>query len=333
MSQGQEFLQVMYGGQTSAYGTAATPNTVLARVQSFNGTNENGFIYDRGLGNGINAVATYLGPWSSGGQINFSVVDFDFLKHWIGQKSGAGSSGDPYTLTEASIINVADAASTLQPFTLEAANTYESTDSIEKYIGCVGQNFTLSGEIGGKLECNATFVAQQSTFAAGTPTSYTPNTNSAFVMINGTWKWGATPSALSGVRRFSISYDNGLVTDTRSLDSRFIGQPVLGQRTYNFSFDILMTSGLSTTLFQNFYGTATSPITVADGSSAIIPTADLEFKVELVNGSNYANIWLDQCSIDRISKPQSVGGGVVVLTIEGTARQGRSNAPITWWTA
>jgi len=328
MAQGQEFLQVMYGGQTSAYGTAATPDTVLARVQSFNPINENGFVYDRGLNN-MNPVATYLGPWNSGGQIVFSVTSFDFLKHWVGPKSGAGTAGDKYLLTEATDIEVN--TTSLQPFTAEFANTYENTDSVESHIGCVGTDFTLSGSIGSKLECTANFVSRESTFLTGSPTSYTPVTDSAFVMINGTWKWGATPTSLSGVRSFRISYTGGVITDTRSLDSRFIGIPVLGQRSYKFSFDILMTSGLSSTLIKDFYGTASSPLTVADGSTSTSPTSGLEFSIDFINGNNYASINLDECSIDRISKPQNIGGGAVVLTIEGTAREGKNNVPISWW--
>lgn len=328
MAQGQEFLQVMYAGQTSAYATAATPNTVLARVQSVTPSDENGYIYDRGLGNGLNPVATYLGPYACGGSINFSVVDFDFLKHWVGPKTGAGTSGDKYTLTEATDVELN--TTSLQPFTLETANIYEATDTVDRYVGCVGTQFVLSGEIGGKLECAAQFVARHST-QGSSATSYSANTNPAFIMLNGTWKWGSTPSAIAGVRSFSITYNNGLITDTRSLDSRFINIPVLGQRTYNFSVDIIMASGLSSTIVQDFYGQTASSGPV-DGSSSSTAAADLEFEVSLVNGSSYATLGLDQCSIDRISKPHSVGGGLVVMTFEGTGRLGKSNTPILWWT-
>lgn len=332
MAQGQQFLKIMYADQAVAYATAATPDTVLPRVQSFNPTNNNGFIYDRGLGEGLNPVATYLGPWSSGGSVSFSVADFSFLQHWIGYKDGSGTAGAPYKLNEATSVQAATAASgILQPFTLEANNDYEAADSVDTYVGCVGTNFSLSGSIGGKLECNANFIARHSV-AGSTGQSYTASTETAYVMINGTWKWGATPTALSGVRRFSINYDNGLITNTRSIDSRFINIPVLGQRSYSFSVDIIMASSLATTIIADFYGAAAGN-TPQSGSTSIVPTASLEFKVELVNGTKNAYVWLDNCSIDDIAKPQSLGGGLVILTFNGTSRGGRSGYPIAWWTA
>lgn len=332
MSQGQQFLKIMYGAQASAYATVATPNLVLPRVQSFNPTNSNGMIYDRGLGEGLNPVATYFGPWSSGGSVSFSVADFTFLQHWIGNKAGAGTAGSHYTLTEAtSIAASAAGVGIMQPFTLEANNDYEAADSVDTYVGCVGTSFSLSGSLGGKLECTADFVARHS-IAGSTGTTYTASTETSFVMINGTWKWGATPSALSGVRDFTINYSNGLVTDTRSLDSRFMGIPVYGQREYKFSVDIIMASALATTIITNFYGASAGSAPNA-GTTSVSPTPDLEFKVELVNGTKNATIWLDQCSIDDISKPQSLGGGLVILTFNGTARSGRGNVPIEWWTA
>lgn len=327
MAQGNMFTQVMYNGQTSAYATAATVNTELGRVQNVRPSDANGHIYDYGLGEGLNPSNTYLGPYTSGFEIEFNPTDFDFLKHWVGPKTGAGTSGDPYILTEAT--DIALATTSLQPFTMEAANVYESTDTADQYIGCVGSSFTLSGEIGSKVSCSASAVARSST-QSQTATSYTPVTDSAFIVLNGTYKWGATPSALSGVRRFSITMTNNLIVDTRSLDNRFIDMPVIGIRVYNFEIDIIMTSSLYSTIVTNFYGQTPSSGPV-DGSSSVSPTANLEFKVELVNGGNYANLWLDNCSIDEISKPQSLGGGVVVMSVRGTSRGGRSSVPITWW--
>jgi len=41
---------------------------------------------------------------------------------------------------------------------------------------------------------------------------------------------------------------------------------------------------------------------------------------------------LDQCSIDDISKPIALGGDLVLMSFNGTAREGKNNDPITWWT-
>ena len=322
--------KIQYGSESSAYGTEASSYTELGRVQSSDITPTNGLIYDRGLGEGINASNTYYGPFTATGSVSFDVVSFDFLKHWIGAKSGAGTSGDHYILTEATYVDVSGATS-LVPFSFERMNPEESTDSVEFATGCVGTEFTLSGSIGSKLTCDASFVAQKTGFRTSGET-YTPITDPAFIMLNGTWKWGATPSALSGVRSFNISYNNGLIIDTRSIDSRFISKPKLGQRVYTFETSIIMSSDLSSTIINDFYGYESGGVySPEDGSTSISPTSSLEFKVELVNGSNYAYLQLDECAIDEISKPSNLGGGLVLLTFKGTAREGKGNVPIEWW--
>ncbi len=330
MSQSMIYDKIQYGSETSAYGTEATTYTELGRVQNSDLTSNNSNIYDRGLGEGINASNTYYGPFEASGSVSFDVVNFDFLKHWVGAKSGAGTSGDHYKLTEATYVAVSGATS-LVPFSIEKLNPEEATDSVEFATGCVGTTFSLSGEINSKLSCNASFVAQKTGFRTSGET-YTPITDPAFVMINGTWKWGATPSTISGVRSFNINYDNGLVIDTRSIESRFLNTPKLGQRSYTFDVSIIMSSGLASTIINDFYGYESSGVySPESGSTSISPTSSLEFKIELVNGSNYAYLQLDECAIDEISKPSSLGGGLVLLTFKGTSREGKGNVPIEWW--
>lgn len=326
MSQGTIFTKVQYAGQTTDLATEGGSYNELPRVQNFSANSNNNIIYDRGLGEGINAVNSYFGPYDVSGSVGFSVVDFDVLKHWVGPKSGSGSSGDPYTLTEATSIDFD--TSSLQPCSFERLNDSESTDNVDVYIGCTGTDFSLSAEMAGKLNCSANWIGRHD-IQRTTHATYTPVTENAFIMINGTWKWGSTPSALSGVRSFNLNYNNGLVTDTRSIEGRFINTPKFGQREYKFDVTIIMAQSLQASIYTDFYGGALTP---EDGSSSINPTANLEFKVELVNGSKYANLWLDHCSIDSISKATSLGEGLVLLTFNGTARIGKDNAPITWWT-
>jgi len=332
MAQSSQFVKTQYGPESSTYGTETGSYAVLPRVQSCNIESENGLIYDYGLGEGLNATNTYYGPFTANGAVTFNPTDFDFLKHWVGHKSGAGTSGDKYTLTEATSIEAASAATgKLIPFSIERVND-DGTDTVDFALGCVGTDFSLSGSIGSKLECTANFIAQKSGHRASGE-SYTADTSSAFIMINGTWSWGASPSALSGVRQFSISMNNNITAEnTRTIESRFIGIPVFGIREYKFSVQILMAQSLAATIINDFYGYESSgTYTPEDGSNTTSPTSSLEFSVDFVNGDNYASIELDECSIDRISKPAEVGGGVVVLTFEGTARKGLGNAPIKWW--
>jgi len=326
MSQSTQFTKVQYAGQTSALQTEGTSYNELARCQSCTIESKNNIIYDRGMGEGLNAVASYLGPYDVTGSLAFDVVDFDILKHWIGPKSGAGTAGDHYIITEAT--SVAFTTTALQPFSIERLNDTEATDSVDVAIGCTGTEFTLSGELGGKLKCEGKWIGRHD-LQRETHETYTPNTGNSFIMINGTWKWGATPTALSGIRSFNISYNNGLITDTRSIEGRFINTPKLGARDYKFSITVIMAQALQATLYTNFYVGALTP---EDGSTTISPTSDLEFKIEFINGSKYSTLWLDQCSLDDTVKTTALGGGLVLATFNGTGRLGKGNVPIEWWT-
>jgi hypothetical protein len=336
MSQSVQFSKIQYGPEASAYGTEAVSYTELARVQSIDlDPGDNSFIYDRGLGEGLNISNTYYGPFkSNNNSITFDVVDFDFLKHWIGNLTGAGTAISPYTLTEATSISTTAGIGILQPFSIEELNDNESTDSVNTALGCVGTTFSLEGSIGSKLTCKANFTAQKTLFRTSGET-YTAVTDPAFIMLNGTFKWGATPTAISGVQEFTLNYDNGLIFDdeTRDAVSRFQAIPNLGKgRKYTGRIGIKMATALATTIINDFYGYSSGGVYSPNtGSTSISPTADLEFKIELVNGSKYATIWVDQCSIDRLSKPVSLGGGLVILFFEFTAKYGKDNAPIKWW--
>lgn len=329
-SQTNIFTKIQYGPESSAYGTETVSYNELSRVQSAELTQNNNFIQSRGLGEGINLIKTPYGIFTASGSISFNPVDFDFLKHWVGAKSGAGSSGDPYLLTEAT---TAGPTSNLVPFSLEMKNDTETTNSVWFAIGCMGTSFNLTGSLGSKLLCTANFVAQKTKLRT-TGQTYTPVTTTEFIMLGSTIKWGATPTAISGIQSFEIGYNNNLISEeTRSIESRFINQPLLGQREYNFTISILMANALASTIIANFYGkTSAGPVyEPEDGSTSTEPTDSLEFEIELVNGSKYGNLQIDECVIERISVPASVGGGLVILTVEGIARKGLGNVPIKWW--
>ena len=313
MSESNIMTKVQFASQTSAFETEGTSYTEISKVQSCNINGENGNIYSRGLGEGLNASTTHYGPYNVSGDINFNVVDFAFLKHWIGPMTGAGTAGDKYTLTEYTSIGLT--TSDLQPFSIEKSNDTEAAKSVQFAVGGIGTDFTLSGSIGSELNCAGNFVARHDGFRA-TGQAYTPVTTNAFVMINGTWKWGATPSALSGVRDFSISVTNQFDFETtRSLNSRFIGLIAPAPREYKATVGIIMSSSLSTTIINDYFGNVDSGVyTPEDGSNSISPASSLEFKVELMNGNRYAIINLDECAIDKISIPSEIGGGLVIMT-------------------
>ena len=333
MSQATQYTKTQYGPQASGYATEATSYNELARVQNINIEGEQSDIYDRGLGEGMNASNTYYGPYKAKGDVSFDVVNFDFLKHWIGPKTGAGTVGDPYILTEAEDVSLTPG---LQPFSIEKTNDEESTKSVQFAVGCVGTTFELSAGMGdaNKLSFKGNFTARHDGRRASSET-YVTVTDPAYIILGGNFKWGAIPTAISGVQEFTLNYDNGLIydDDTRDIESRFQTIPHLGKgRKYSGRIGIKMSSALATTIVNNYYGYESSgTYTPEDGSNSISPTENLEFKIELVNASKYATIWLDECSIDRLSEPVQLGGGLVLLYFEFTARKGKDNAPIKWW--
>lgn len=328
-SQGSMYTKVQYGAESSAYGTETGSYTEAIRVQSINIESDNGFIHDIGIGEGLNASNTYYGPFDSSGSINLNLTDFDLLKHWIGPKSGAGTVGDPWILTEAEYLSTS--SSNLQPFSIEVKND-DAEDSISANVGlgCTGSSFGLTCDIGERLKFNGDFVAQKSGFRS-TGETYVPNTESSFIMINGTFKYGTSPVALPGIQSLSLNYDNKLVLDTREIDNRFLGIPKLGApREYKGSVSIKMNNALKTTIINGFYGNLTTGLytpNIADVS----PTDSVEFEVTLYSKTKVCVIQLDNVVIDKLVNSVSLGGGLVLLSFEFTARESKGNEFVKWW--
>jgi len=331
MSQSQQYTKCQYGGETT-YGTETSSYTELFKVQSVNFNSNNGLIQSRGLGEGFNVKNAYYGPFASTGSISQEVNDFTFLRHWIGAVSGSGTAISPYVLTEASRVAVNSSAGSLQPFSIEKMNDTEgdSTKSVEYAKGCVGTDFTLSAQIGQLLTFSGNFIIQKTGYRS-TSETYTQASSDAYVMQGGSYKYGATPTALSGVQSFEISYINGLVSNRRSLDTRFIKMPLLGQRAYGIRVSIEMATSLASTIISDFYGDASNPYEPNEGSTSSGPTTSLEFKAELVSGSKRAYLQFDDFVIESISISDGLNGGLRILNFEGFAFSGLGNEPIQWW--
>lgn len=332
MSQSQQYTKVQYGGETT-YGTETSSYNELFLVQSCNLQSNNSLIQSRGMGEGLNVKKALYGPFSANGNIVQNLYDFTLLRHWIGALSGAGSSGDKYTLTEATKVNVSSSATYLQPFSIEKVNDTEvGANSVEVGLGCLGTDFTLTTSIGQPLNFNGNFIVRETKYRA-TGETYTDAQQTAYVMQGGTWKYGATPSALAGVQSVDINYQNGLIVNRRSIETRLIKMPLFGERVYGISIAIEMATSLATTIINDFYGSSSggtySPVN--DGTPG--PTESLEFEISLVNGSKYATIGFDDFVIENISIADSQNGGLRVLTFSGFAYEGKSNTPFLWWTA
>lgn len=328
MGQSNSFSRAMYADETT-FGTAVSRDTVLSRLQSISVSENNNMIYERGLGEGINIVKSYYGPYDCDFSGNLNVNDFDFFQFFVGPKSGSGTSGTPYVLTEATVGLIGE-TNALDSFTLEVINTTESTNDGKLLSGCVGNEFSLSGSINNPLTASFNGFAQKA-LSTTTATSYTPSTINSYMMNGGVFKWGSSPSTLPGVRSFTLNYTNGMDKNMfRNTDSRLIEKPVLGAgRTYTGSLTVRLTQSLAATIYTSFYGQTHTSGPIDDGTS--IATPNLEFEIDLANGSRGATIALDQCSINDITNDHDIGGGLREMTFNFTAQAGKNNTPIKWW--
>jgi hypothetical protein len=124
----------------------------------------------------------------------------------------------------------------------------------------------------------------------------------------------------------------------RSLGSRFIEQPEMGRRLYDFSVTVKMTDTIATTLRDDFYGQANS---FSAGNDPSTITANDEIALTFVEGSGATGdktmvVELDQCAIGSMSKAVPVGQGLVEVTFTGFAKSGKpdstDNVFLRYWT-
>lgn len=325
---------IQYGAE-SVYGTEVATTTAIGTVKSFTPDNRWDVYEVRGIGDGREIQNFVKTRFSARPVIVFEVHNWDFLKHAIGPIAGAGTTASHYTLTEADYTGVT-ANTHIIPFSMECGSA-GATDDVDTYTGCFIDSFTLDMTFGGVVTCTANIIAQSVT-SSTTATAYTSPTTHPWVMAHeGTFKWGSTPSAVTGVRDVSITYNNNMIVygDWNTIK---ISMPEAGERTISFSATLVMSSTIATTLRDNFYGQANTPI---DTAVTAEPTADYELWIELSQGTSSTNrnatIFLNQCMIDSISKPINVGAGdVVLVTVTGRAKTSgctaSANVFVDWYT-
>lgn len=328
MTQSMAFSRAMIGKE-STYGTAVSRTAEVSKLQSGSVTERNNNIYERSAGAGLNVHKVAFGIYEVDWKFSINVNDFDIFKYWIGQKSGAGSAGDPYILTEATDGEM-NSTNGLDSFCLEVINTTESSPRGKLIDGCVGNDFSINGSVNSLLSATLSGFGHK-TIALTSATSYTEPSATSYIMFGGGFKFGTTPSSLPGIRSFTLNYTNGInKRDFYSATSRLIESPVLGSgRGYTGTLSIRLTNALAETIETAFYGQTSTSGPLDNGTS--VPTNNLEFEIDIANGSNYATIWLDQANIDEITDNIDIGGGLRLMTFRYTALYGKDNYPIRWW--
>lgn len=318
--QSQIFSRVMYGTE-STYGTAVTRDTVLPKIRSASPVQVINKTYDASVGEGANVVASNKTGIDAGGNNNLWMTPSgnDFLQFFVGPITGAGTSGDPYVVTEATDI-------TDYSFSCEMSNAQSSANSGFLLSGCVGNTFSISGSVGSTITFDSSFVAQKGVFLS-TITSYTKVSEEPYVMVGGTFLYGG--STLSGVRAFTYNFSNGLLSgdDTRNADTLFIEKPAMGVRTHSGEVSVKMSSSIATSIIADYYGQTATSGPVDDGATITGKELNFTFK----RGSERLQIYLDEVTIDDVPVVYDLAQGIVIITFPFTARYGKDNKPIRWW--
>lgn len=319
----------------TTWGTPVVPDTKVGTIKTFT-PKRSWEVYEvQGAGDGREVQNYVKTRFNCGASLTAEMHDLAFLQYGVGVLAGSGTSGSPYTITEADFTGVT-AGTNILPFSMACSSEGGATDDVDTYTGCRISKFTISGEIGKPLMGNFDIVAKTLTSSTSS-LSYTPYTTTPLMIsAGGTFKWGATPTAVSLIRNVSITYDNNyrIFGDFNSI---YIVDPQSGKRKITFSVTVVMTSTIATTLRDDFYGASNTPSLQTTGEF----TADKEIEVAIDEGASSTNrrnyLWLDQCIIDDIQKPISVDDtDMVLMTFTGRAKTGgktgSSNVFATWWT-
>lgn len=318
--------------QETAFATGGTIGTAIGgKVTNFSPSLNNTLTRTQGLGEGRNATVDLYGPFEATGTIEWEVADFAFLQFLIGDISGAGTTASPYVLSEAE--NIDYTAGGMYTFKMEATSEDNTTDDSDVYTGCHLTEGSLNWAEGETLKATANFVAKTVTSSTTGTASYTADTQNPWHFWQCTLKYGDTPSAVAKVTSFSVTVNNNSQI-YRALGSRLIEQPEFGVRTYDFTITVKMTDTIATTLRDDFYGQANTPI---DDPSTATPVLSKEIQIAMTEGSSSgdrnATLYLDEVNLNDMSKPVSIGEGIVEVTFNGYAlKAGNTAQPLEWFT-
>jgi len=320
-----------------AAGAVETDAISLGQVTSISATWTDNVGRQLGIGEGRNETLYNYGTIDISGSIEWNVLaqmattdgsSIGFMKFFFGSVSGSGTTAAPYEISEEDNIDYTN----MYSFAIYAQNESGTTDDVDLYEGCVANSISLTAAQGDILKASMDWTAKQVTCNTSITTAYSAPTDAPWGFQQGTFKWGATPSAVAGVSSFTLTCNNSPFT-FYSMGSRFIEKPEYGRRLYDFTLTCKMTSDVATTLRDNLFGQANSFTTGIDPSTL---TADYEIALEFAEGGSSGDkvmhILLDQCALSAMSKAVPVGQGLVEVTFTGFAKQGKSNNPIKYYT-
>ena len=324
---------LIYAEETS-YGSGGTPGVSnnFGRVQNVSLEMSNNFVVSQGIGEGANATSVVLGRFSVSGSLTTEPVDFTFLQYGIGQRSGAGTSGDPYLLEELDVHGYS--SNQLPSLNMELGSKALSNHQVKQVTGTVFNSWSLEGEQGSSLSCNMAFKGRTVNRSTSIET-FTALSGLPVVFNSGSCSWN---SETLSVRRFSVSCDYPSSNPQEVFD-RFDKQPIKGQRRYRFTLtmDMHFDNGASIVssneLLDEFFYASDAP----DDTGA--PTGrDLVINITEggASGDRDITIQLENAFIESWSETPAQGDDFVPITVTGIALAGKdetgTKVPVKWFT-
>jgi len=316
-------------GSESAFGTEVATTTKVGTLRTWTPRNAWEILEVRGAGDGREVQSYLRTRYTCGGSLVLQLHDFAILAHCVGPKSGSGTSGAPYVITEADHTGVTSATQ-IVPFSMEVGSE-ATADDVDTYTGCFINDFSLQMDLGSALVGTFNIVAQKVT-SSTTATSYTPLTTTPFIMNSGKFSWGATPTQVTGIRSATISYNNSLYV-FGDWGTPLISMPETGARKIGWSVTCVMTASVGTAVRDEFYGQANSPVTNAgDMDFATNNEIAIVFDEGDSTGEKDATVALDGCVIENVSKPIDINSeDLVLVTFTGRATTSKTNQFVTWF--
>ena len=317
----------------STFGTPVTPDTVVeGKVQTFTLNQNNNLVRLTGLGEGRTETFVGLSDYECTWSMEYNPADFDFLQFGVGALSGAGSTADPYVLTE----GVFRSASDFNTATIEVGSndTSGGTHDVDIITSAIINSIGISLEVGQPLKLSLEGFGQKVISKATAPVTQTNNTNQIWMYQQGNWLWNG--SAVGRVQSATININNNITPDVgRAIGSRFVQEFEPGLLKYDWVVVVKMTDTLATTMRDAFYGQANSPSEGVDPAEPTQYAAIMQLQQGTSSGDKRAQILLTDCTINDISKPVNIGDNLVELTINGTAKNATpdtGNKLFKWWT-
>lgn len=321
---------VIYG-EEAVYGTPVVPATTafIGQITSFNLNMSNNSFRTQGLGDGRNATGTFLGPFDVSGSVEFNITDLTALQYAIGTLAGAGTIASPYEISEAE--NIGFDAANIPSLTFEVGSEGDTVDDEITVSGVVINSLTITATQGEIITASMDWLGQ-TVLASTSLQVVTAGTAAPLMFHDATVSVGAD---VAEVTSFSLTIANN-IQSYRNLGSRLITQPATGIRRYDFTMTMKKKVDSTASILSAveargmFLGAATTTLAPSSDTTNLGATVSLDINEGTgVAPDRVINIDLANAHFDTWSEPVTLDGGIIEITVTGTAQAGLADGAIT----